>query len=80
MSKRLFLSLFRLFAKGAVAGFLTGLAMTWWIGIGAIFNPVAAYKLPLTTEGCELDHINMTTVAMVTNVMDTNLMAAAESE
>jgi hypothetical protein len=40
--------------KGAIAGLLAGLGMAFWIGIGAIIYPPAAYKPPLTTEGCNL--------------------------
>ena len=63
-----------------MVGFLAGLSMTWWIGIGAIINPVEIPKLPLSIEGCPSDHINTTTVAMVTSIMDTTLMTTAASE
>ncbi|XP_029946931.1 sodium-coupled monocarboxylate transporter 1-like [Salarias fasciatus] len=56
-------------SKGAIAGLITGLAVTLWVGIGAQLYPPTADKtnpLPLSTTNCT-NRLNFTTVVPPTS-------------
>ncbi|XP_051000271.1 sodium-coupled monocarboxylate transporter 2 [Acomys russatus] len=55
--------------KGALGGLLTGIVLSFWVGIGAFIYPAPAYKtlpLPLSTDQCVQPNITTTTIATTT--------------
>ena len=53
--------------QGALIGYVCGIGITSWICVGAILHPSGnTSMLPLSTNGCILETINLTTVASVT--------------
>ncbi|XP_072049092.1 sodium-coupled monocarboxylate transporter 2-like [Amphiura filiformis] len=39
-------------SKGAALGLITGLAISFWVGIGGIFNPPPGVRLPVSINNC----------------------------
>ncbi|XP_070534914.1 sodium-coupled monocarboxylate transporter 2-like isoform X2 [Ptychodera flava] len=50
-------------AKGAIVGLLTGLAMSFWVGIGGFLYPPYVDKPPRVTTNCTIPSNSSTTVA-----------------
>ena len=65
----------RVLFQGAVAGIISGLGLTCWIGIGATLYPPTHYKPPLTIDQCGF---NSTTPAMFTGIMETTQFVTPE--
>ncbi|XP_013391934.1 sodium-coupled monocarboxylate transporter 1 [Lingula anatina] len=54
--------------KGALAGLITGLVMTFWIGIGAqIYKPIL-WTAPVSTAGCNVANATNLTTVMTTSL------------
>ncbi|XP_078659376.1 sodium-coupled monocarboxylate transporter 2-like [Branchiostoma floridae x Branchiostoma belcheri] len=69
---------------GGLAGLLTSLAMTLWVGLGGFVWPRSRWMPPVSTEGCPSVNVtaNITTqstVAMVTALYDVNNTAEPTS-
>lgn len=67
--------------QGALAGLVSGLVMSLWVGIGAQVYPSPpelTRPLPLTTEGCNFttaNHLNWTATAPPTQLDHTAVAA-----
>ena len=60
--------------QGAYAGFLTGLAMTMWLGIGAQVYKPPVWKPPVSTAGCVAENITSLTTAMFTTTTEATIL------
>ena len=60
--------------QGAYAGFLTGLAMTIWLGIGAQVYKPAVWKPPVSTSGCVAENITSLTTTMFTSTTEATIV------
>ncbi|XP_072048595.1 sodium-coupled monocarboxylate transporter 1-like [Amphiura filiformis] len=49
-------------SKGAAIGLLSGLGVSFWVGIGALVNPPDTPRLPLSTDNCTADITTMTPI------------------
>ncbi|XP_077988588.1 sodium-coupled monocarboxylate transporter 1-like, partial [Glandiceps talaboti] len=57
-------------SKGAISGFVSGLGVALWFGIGGFLYPPYRDKLPLSTAGCPLNNAtNITTLGLNYSIM-----------
>ena len=62
--------------QGAYAGFLTGLAMTMWLGIGAQVYKPDVLKPPVSTTGCPVDNTTTWAANFTTELYTTTTEAS----
>ena len=60
--------------QGAYVGFLTGLAATMWLGIGAQVYKPPVWKPPVSTAGCVAENITSLTTAMFTTTTEATIL------
>ncbi|XP_038057834.1 sodium-coupled monocarboxylate transporter 1-like [Patiria miniata] len=57
-------------SKGAFTGLIVGLAMAFWVGIGAQIYPPDVYKPPLLVDGCFSPNVSTTSTYDATGFTD----------